>query len=149
MLRKHHPDDERIKREYLTWLKGAKGQSAASVDAVAKALSRFEADTKYADFKTFRREQAMAFSRHIAEQRGQRSGEALSKATIHTTLSALRKFFQWLSGQPGYRSHLIYSDADYFRVSACETRIATARREREGPTLDQIAVSREIGTAAH
>jgi integrase/recombinase XerD len=71
MMKTHHPDNERIKRRYLTFLKEAKGQSVASIDAVAKALSRFEADTKCSDFKKFRPEQGAAFKRHLAEQLGQ------------------------------------------------------------------------------
>jgi integrase/recombinase XerD len=139
MTKTHDPDNERIKRRYLTFLREAKGQSVASIDAVAKALARFEADTKYSDFKRFRSEQAAAFKRHLAEQLGQRSGEPLSKATLYSTVNALRSFFQWLSGQPGYKRHFTYSDADYFTLLAKDVRIATAHRESEGPTLEQIA----------
>ena len=139
MMKTHNPENERIKRRYLTFLKEAKGQSVASIDGVAEALSRFETDTKCSDFKEFRPEQAAAFKRHLAEQRGQRSGEPLSKATLYSTVNALRSFFQWLSGQPGYKRHFTYSDADYFKLLAKDVRIATAHREREGPTLEQIA----------
>ena len=41
-------------------------------------------------------------------------------------------------GQPGYKSRLQYSDADYFNLSEKDVRIATARRETIGPTLDQV-----------
>ncbi|MGH3426020.1 MAG: hypothetical protein ACRDQZ_00335, partial [Mycobacteriales bacterium] len=67
-MRTHHPGNERIKRRYLAYLKDAECQSEASLDVVAKALSRFEAYTKYRDFKTFNIEQARAFKRHLAEQ---------------------------------------------------------------------------------
>ena len=59
-MRTHHPENERIKRAYFAYLKEAKRQSEASVDAVAKALSRFEADTQHRDFKAFHYEQAVA-----------------------------------------------------------------------------------------
>ncbi len=42
MSRKYHPQNERIKRKYLTFLKEAKRQDETSVDAAAKAISRFE-----------------------------------------------------------------------------------------------------------
>lgn len=35
----HHPDNERIKRQYLAFLKEAKRQSEATVDAVAQSLA--------------------------------------------------------------------------------------------------------------
>ena len=64
----HNADNERIKRQYFAYLKEAKRHSEATVDAVAKALSRFEADTKFRDFKAFHFEQAIAFKRRLAEQ---------------------------------------------------------------------------------
>lgn len=137
-MTKHNPNNERIKRQYLIFLKEAKGQNEASVDAVAKALSRFEDYIGYRDFKRFRTEQATAFKKHLGKQRAIRSQEALSKATVHATLSALKRFFQWLAGQPGYKSRLQYSDAEYFNMSGNDVRIASARREKRVPSLEQI-----------
>lgn len=134
----HNPINERIKRRYFAYLKEAKRHSEPTVDAVAKALSRFEVDTRHRDFRAFHFEQAVAFKKHLAEQRGQRSGEKLSKATLHATLAHLKRFFQWLAGQPGYKSRFQYSDADYFNLSDKDTRIATAHREQPSPTLEQV-----------
>jgi len=134
----HNADNERIKRKYFDYLKEAMRYSETTVDAAAKALARFETYTKYRDFKEFRKEQAIAFKRHLAEQNGQRSGERLSKATLHATLTQLKRFFQWLAREPGYKSRIQYSDAEYFNVSSKDTRIATARREQKAPTLEQV-----------
>ena len=133
----HNADNERIKRRYFAYLKEAKRHSEPTVDAVAKALARFEADTKHRDFKAFHFEQAIAFKKRLAEQKGQRSGEKLSKATLHATLAHVKRFFHWLAGQPGYKSRLQYSDADYFNLSEKDVRVATARREQVGPTVEQ------------
>jgi len=38
----HNPVNERIKRRYFAYLKEAQRNSEATVDAVAKALDRFE-----------------------------------------------------------------------------------------------------------
>ena len=70
-MRTHHPDNERIKRHYFVLLKEAKGQSEDSVDAVAKAIARFEADTQHRDFKAFHFEQAVAFKRRLADRDSQ------------------------------------------------------------------------------
>lgn len=134
----HNANNERIKRRYFTYLKEAMRYSEASVDAVAKALSRFEADTKYRDFKAFHFKQAVAFKKHLADQVNSKTGKKLSKSTLNATLVQLKKFFHWLAGQPGYKSRLQYSDADYFNMSEKDVRIATARRETVGPTLEQI-----------
>ena len=52
-MRKHHPVNERVKRKYFTFLKEAKRQDESSVDAAAKAISRFEEYTTWKDFKAF------------------------------------------------------------------------------------------------
>ena len=133
----HNPNNERIKRRYFAYLKEARRQGEPSIDAVAKALARFEADTKCRDFKAFHFEQAVAFKRRLAEQRAIRSGERLSKATLHATLTNLKRFFQWLAREPGYKSRIQYSDAEYFNLSEKDARVATASREQPTPTLEQ------------
>src|SRR5277367_4102447 len=130
--------NERMKRQYFAYLAEAQGHSEPTIDAVAKAIARFEAYTRYKDFKTFHIEQAKAFKRDLAEQRGQRSGEPLSKATLYATLTALKRFFVWLAGQPGYKSRIAYADAEYFNLSTKNVRIAKATRPARVPTLEQI-----------
>lgn len=135
---KHNPNNERIKRKYFAFLKEAKQQSEPSVDSAAKALNRFEVYRNFRDFKTFHFEQAVAFKKHLGKQKGQQSGKPLSKSTMHSTLSQLKRFFQWLSMQQGYKSRIQYSDAEYFNLSEKDTRIATARRPQKVPTMEQI-----------
>ena len=53
-------------------------------------------------------------------------------------MSHLKRFFQWLAGRPGYKSRFSYSDAEYFNVSEKDARIATARRSRPVPTVEQV-----------
>jgi integrase len=134
----HNATNERIKRRYFAYLTEAQGHSEQTIDAVAKAIARFEAFTRYKDFKSFHIEQAKAFKRDLAEERSDRSGEPLSKATLYATLTALKRFFVWLAGQPGYKSRISYSDAEYFNLSAKETRVAKATRPTRVPTLEQI-----------
>ena len=134
----HNAINERIKRQYFIYLKEALGHSEQTIDCVAKAIARFEAYTKGRDFKKFHIEQAKAFKRDLADQRGHRSGEPLSKATLYATLTALKRFFVWLAGQPGYKSRISYSDADYFNLPAKDTRIARSTRPARVPTLEQI-----------
>jgi site-specific recombinase XerD len=135
---KHSASNERMKRKYFTYLKEAKRYSEATVDAAAKALSRFELYTKHRDFRAFHVSQAIAFKKHLAEQKGKQSGKDLSKATLHSTLMQLKRFFQWLACQPGYKSRIRYTDPEYFNLSDKDSRIATARREQKFPTLEQV-----------
>lgn len=137
-MRTNNPDNERIKHRYFAYLQEAKRMSGTTIDGVAAALHRFEAYTGYRDFKAFHYQQAVAFKRYLADQVSQRSGERLSKATLYSTLTALRHFFFWLAGQPGFRSRLTYFDADYFNISEKDARIAKSRREPRKPTHEQL-----------
>jgi len=137
-MRQHNAENERVKREYLIYLKVAKGLSEASLDTAAKAIHRFEVLTKFRSFRQFHVERAVAFRRRLNEMDGCKTGKPLSKVTVLQTLNALRALFLWLAGRPGYRSRIGYSDADYFRLSEKDTRIAKATRELPVPTLEQI-----------
>lgn len=137
-MAKHNPINERIKRQYFIFLKEAKRQNEATIDGVAKAISRFEEYNQYKDFKLFHTNQAIAFKKHLANQRNSQSGEILSKATINTTLRNLKRFLEWLSQQTGYKSRIEYIDAEYFNLSLKDTRIANAVRPKSVPTLEQI-----------
>jgi integrase len=134
-MRCHHPKNERIKRRYLQYMREARRYSEDTVDAAAAALARFEAYTKYRDFHAFHIEQAIGFKAHL---RDAHTGEPLSSATMYAILKALRSFFQWLADQPGYRSRISYSDAQYFNLDEKTTRVARTRRESAFPSLEQI-----------
>jgi integrase len=137
-MTKHNAENERIKRAYFIHLKAGRGLSEPSIDAIAKAIHRFEATTGFRSFKKFHIEQAIAFRRRLDEAVSEREGKPLSKATVLQTLNALRAFMLWLAEQPGYRSRIRYSDADYFRLSEKDTRIAKAPQPRPIPTPEQI-----------
>ena len=77
-------------------------------------------------------------SRSTWLDRGVQSGETLSNATLYATLTQLKRFFQWLSQEPGYRSRIHHSVAEYFNLSEKDTRIATAEREPRVPAPAQI-----------
>ena len=90
------------------------------------------------DFRTFRKEQATAFKRHLADHDSRATGGKLSKATQLATLAHLKRFFQWLAIQPGYKAKIHYADAEYLNFSDKDTRVATARRPPRVPTLEQV-----------
>jgi len=137
-MSKHNPENERIKRKYFIFLKEAKRQDESSIDGVAKAISRFEEYTKYRDFKAFHFEQAVGFKTHLSKQVNQKTGRPLSKATMNSTVRYLKTFFQWLAMQSGYKSRINYSETEYFNLSEKDVRIATARRDKPVPTIEQI-----------
>ena len=137
-MTKHNANNLRIKREYFLYLKEARRQGEAAVDAAAMAIARFETFNRDKDFMAFHREQAIAFKKHLAETNSPVTGKRLTKTTIHAQLAHLKRFFQWLALQPRYKAKLQYTDADFFNLSEKDARIATTRRSRPCPTLEQM-----------
>ena len=138
MTKKYDPENERLKRQYLIYKREAGQQSEESLDAIAKAIHRFDSYNGFKPFKAFHTQQAIGFKRHLAAQRNERTGEPLSASTQYSTLAALRAFFLWLASQPGFKSRIAYGDADYFNMSRGECRIARTRRARPAPSLEQV-----------
>jgi integrase len=130
--------NERIKHRYLQFLRDVKGRDEASIDAVAKAIDRFEEDTKRRDFKKFRVEQVVAFKAHLAAALNARTGEPLSASTVYSTLAALKAFFTWLAQERGYSSRIKLAHVEYFNAPDNLSRVATARRYKACPTIPQI-----------
>lgn len=137
MARKHNEANERIKRQYMLFLREAKRYDMTTVDKAADAILRFEASTGAKPFKLFHIEQAVAFKRQLEGEKNARTGKPLSKATIDGTLRAVKTFVLWLAGQPGYKSRISYADAEYFNLNAKETRVAHANRDAPYPTMEQ------------
>lgn len=137
-MTKYNANNERIKRKYFTFLKEAKGQNEATLDSVAKAISRFESYNQYKDFKGFHFQQAIAFKKYLSKSKNQQTGKPLSLATINGTLRHLKVFVEWLSQEVGYKSRIKYSDAQYFNLSEKESRTAKATRKKPVATLEQI-----------
>ena len=104
----------RIKRKYLVWLKDARGLSEASIDKAASAISTYEKFLDGRDFRAFHSERARSFKRRLSSQQNERTGAKLSQGSINGVLRELKAFFKWLADQPGYKSKLKHSDADYF-----------------------------------
>jgi integrase/recombinase XerD len=137
MARKFCEENERIKRQYLTFLREAKRCDATTVDKAADAILRFERSTGYKTFKRFKIEQATTFKRHLDADRNSRTGKPLAKATIDGNLRAVKAFFLWLAGQQGFKSRISYSDAEYFNLNAKDARVAHADRDTPFPSLEQ------------
>ena len=66
------------------------------------------------------------------------TNRVISKSTVKSTLNCLKAFFEWLAREPGYKARISFSDTEYFHLSEKDTRIATAKRNKPVPTLEQI-----------
>jgi integrase len=137
-MTKYNAENERVKRDYITHLRLAKGKQEATIDGVLKAIDRFERSTGFRSFKSFHIEQAKAFRTKLLDQPSARGQAHLSAATMTSTLRNLKAFFGWLAERPGYKSRISFADAEYFTPTAAHARIAGAKRESRVPTLEQF-----------
>lgn len=133
-----NPKNDRLKREYLGWLKNGRQRSQATVEQVRRAIDRFEKYNAYKDFSTFNKEQAVAFKRALVGTKAKASGSPISYSTAHHTLQVIKDFMFWLHGQTGYRRKIRPNDIAYLSLSMNEVRAAKAPRLREYPSFEQI-----------
>jgi integrase len=137
-MTKYNPKNERIKRDYFRFQTEAKQKAQSTLKGIRKALDRFEQYNAYKDFGTFNKEQAIAFKKHLGQQKSKQSGEPLSKSCVLSTTNHLKEFFQWIAWQPGYKSKIHPPDIEYFNLSDKEISIAKSAKIKDFPTLEQI-----------
>lgn len=129
--------NNRVKRDYLIWLKEAKQRSPATVEEARHAIDRFEAYTGYKDFGTFNKEQAISFKKTLVATKARRSGKPLSITTVHHVLQAIKEFLAWLQGWPEYRRRIKPSDIAYLNLTAGEERQAHVTTPKRYATIEQ------------
>lgn len=133
-MRKFNPDNERIKRRYLTYLREAEGQDEKSLDKAVAAIIKFEKSTDWKPFKAFHIDQAVQFKKQLSKAKGPK-GKPLSPTTIDATLRLVKKFFHWLAGQQGFKKVLSYPDVEYFNNNRKDARVAHTQREVQFPSV--------------
>ena len=137
-MAKGRPDALRIKRKYLQRLREAKGLSEQSVDKAAAAIDRYLAWLAGGDLRNFHSEKAIAFKRHLAKPSAP-GAAAPAISTVNSTLRELRAFFLWLAEEPGFRSRLSMSDADWFSPDRKSERARRGELYRPHPSVEQTA----------
>lgn len=125
------PENEQVKSRFFYFLEHADGKSESSIKQFVMSITRFEAYTRHANFKTFDQKQAVGFKQHM------QSGD-LSAATTLSTVKQVMRFLRWLSMQNGYKTRVRSDAIDYMNMSEKAVRAAAAPREREFPTLPMI-----------
>jgi integrase len=132
-------ENERIKHEYATYLRHAKGQDNSSIDKARAAIRRFEESTKFKPFKKFHRQQAADFKDYLNRQKNAKTGKPLGFSTVDATLRLVKGFFHWLVSRAGFKRVLTYADVEYFNNTRKAGRVAHTQREIPYPSMQQAA----------
>lgn len=130
-------ENERIKRQYINWLRDADGKDEKTLDQVAGTLRDFEMALGCKAFKAFHRDWARQYKEHLVRQRNQRTGQSLSLTTRDARLRQVKAFFKWLAYQPGFKSRIHFTDVEYFNNNAKDARVAHSKRLARFPSLEQ------------
>ncbi len=138
---KSNPKNDRLRRDYLLWLNEARQRSPSTVEQVRRAIDRFEAYTRYKDFSTFNREQAMGFKHALLTARSQRSGNPLSIATVHHILQSVKDFLAWLHGLAGYKRAIAPHEIAYLSLTKGEERQARTSVPKPFPSIDEYRIA--------
>jgi site-specific recombinase XerD len=136
-----NPKNDRLKREYLIYLKEPRQRSAATVDQVRHAIDRLELYTGFKDFGTFNKEQALGFKKALLASKAQRSGKPISTATAYHVLQALKEFLAWLHSRPGHHRRIDPTHIAYLNLTTNDERVARATNPKSYATLEQYRVA--------
>ncbi len=131
-------ENEAIKREFFEQLKGARGFSKSSIRTHAEAIHQWEVFTKNEDFSTYDKSKAVAFTEWISVRPSKTKSGKISLVTQYNYLRRIKKFFVWLSDQPGYKSKVMKSDVDYLRLSKADAQIARSGTTKKMPTFEDV-----------
>jgi integrase len=138
-MTKYVEANERIKHEYATYLRHAKGQDDTSIDKARAAIRRFEESTKFKPFTKFHRQQAADFKAFLYKAKNIKTGKPLGVSTVDATLRLVKGFFHWLVSRAGFKRVLTYADVEYFNNTRKAGRVAHTQRAIPYPSMQQAA----------
>jgi integrase len=130
--------NEKIKIKYFEFLKESQGFSESTLNAVKKAIYRYEEFSGFEDYKKFNKKRAIEFKKWLEDKKDPRTNKQISLTTVYHYIRNLKDFFKWLAYQPGYKSKISLTDVEYLKLDKQKARIATASKREDFPTLEQI-----------
>ncbi len=130
--------NEKMKRKYFDWAKGALGLSIKTLQIKESALWKYDEFSKHQDYRKFNSDLAKGFKKWLETKKNTKTGNSLSKSSQYHVLRHVNEFFNWLSLQSTYKSKIRLDDVAYLRLSKADTKIATASKLPKYPTLNYI-----------
>lgn len=129
---KYNPSNERLKREYFEWKKGANRKSEKTVDMSRRAIKVYE------DFHELKNLEKSANPKQIVSFKDYLKKQNKSASTLLNLTKSIRAFYEWLSKQNGYKSKINLNDLEYFNLSNHEMMQAKKLTYKPFPTIEQL-----------
>lgn len=130
--------NEQIKRDFFEHLRGAEGFSESSIKTCAEAISQWETFSKHDDFYNFSKSKAIEFREYLDGRKIKTGLGKLALSTQDGYLRRVRKFFKWLSDQPGYKNKVLKNEVGWLRLSKTDARVARSGTTRQIPTFEEV-----------
>ena len=134
----YNSQNEIIKRKYAIMLRNAKGREEKTINGTMQAIYEFETLTGFEDFKKFNIQQAIQFKEHLAKKENKVTGYPISKSYLRNHTTHVRRFFEWLHNQKGYKKYIEYDDTQYFNLTRNDRNRASATGYQEGYLIEDI-----------
>lgn len=128
--------NERTKRSFFRYLKNADGCCDSTINSIESAILRWQEFAQNEDYSLYNADKAIDFKKWLGKREHQ--GKPLSLVTYHAYLRHLRKFFNWLVREPGYKSRIKPNAVDFLKVTEKEERMATQSAPRNYPSLEYV-----------
>lgn len=142
--------NERQKRRYFAHCRGARGLSESSIRTAERSLALWDEATDFACYKSFSQRRASQFKEYL--QNRSVTAARLSLTTIANHLRQVRQFFEWLSGQAGYKSRITADSISFLSLNRKEQQMVRNRGPVDYPSIpyvirlvDSISLDTEIG----
>jgi integrase len=130
--------NEQIKRKFFEQLKHGRGFTKSSIHAFADAIAQWQTFTENEDFSQFNNKKAETFVEYLSTRPAKTKTGKIALVTQSNYIRRLKKFFEWLSEQPGYKSKIKKDDVEWLRLSKADARIARMGTTRREPKFEEI-----------
>jgi integrase/recombinase XerD len=132
--------NEQIKREFFDQLRHGRGFTKNSINAFADAITQWQTFAQGKDFSQFTKERAAAFVEYLSTRPAKTKTGKIALVTQNNYLRRVKKFFEWLSEQPGYKSKIKKGYVEWLRLSKSDAHIARMATTRREPTFEEIKI---------
>ncbi len=138
MSTKNQVKNAQAKLKFFEYLEGAKGFTDPSIHTFGDSIHQWEKFFEFEDFANFNKTKALSFVKHLKERESKTESGHLGLQTQYSYLRRVKKFFDWLADQPGYKSQINKNEVAFLRLSRKEVRIANSGTTKNTPTYEEV-----------
>lgn len=138
IMQKSNFENEKVKHKYYDFLKESQGYSELTINAIKKAIYRYEEFSGYEDFSKFNQKKAVEFKKWLEAKTDPRTKKQISISTVYQYIRHLKDFFKWLCYQKNYKTKICMTDVEFLRLPKEKARLAVSKKREHYPTIEQV-----------